>query len=179
MAQRKIQVGTDANGNFAVELRFHKDDPIKPYILALAEQAAQRVTDPVTGFTYEKSPQDGTPLEMQEFLMRLLPEDLQQKFAEEGAAVKQDAVDSLLSSDLSGVLGLLSGNLFQQQAALQRNPVLANFSSIAGSMKPGIDKLLGGSVFADHARDQIHKGGFDAHLRPEPAPDPERSDDQQ
>jgi hypothetical protein len=165
MSQRKIQVGTDANGNFAVELRFHKDDPIKPYILALAEQAAQRVTDSVTGFTYEKSPQGGTPLEMQEFLMRLLPEDLQQKFAEEGAAVKQDAVDSLLSSDLSGMLGLLSGNFFQQQAALQKNSVLANFSGIAGSMKPEIDRLLGGSVFGEHVKSEIQAGAFDAALK--------------
>ena len=168
MHQRKVQVGTDAKGNFAVEIRLHKDDPIRPYIIALAQKAAQRVSDPVTGFSYEQSPQDGTPAELQEFLMSLLPLDLQQKFAEEGAVVRQQAVDSLLSSDLSGMLGLLSGSFFQQKAAIQSNPILANFASVAGGLKPQLDQLLGDSVLANHAREQIQEGAFDAPLRAGP-----------
>jgi len=173
MHDRRIKIGKDPKGRFSVQLSIAKDDPLKPYILALAKKAAHTVQDPTTGFSYEQEPKDGSQVELEEILMKLLPDELSHKFATESAELKDEAMQSMMGGDLGGLLGLMTGGFFQQQAALKSNPNLTGLQKLAGNMTDPFNKLLGGSVFANHARDQIHAGAFDSILKPSAAtPEP-------
>lgn len=164
MNYRKIQVGTDVKGNFSVQITIKRDDPLRPYIIALAERASHKVQDLLTGFVYEQNPESGSQIELEEILMKMLPDHLQAKFAAESDAIKEETVNSLTSGGLGGLLGLMTGNIFQQQTAINSNANLNLLKSTGGSLKDSMDRMLGGSVFAEHVRDQIHKGALDKAL---------------
>ncbi len=172
--KRDIKIGKDSRGRFSVQIEMDRDDPLKDYIVALAQRAAHKVQDTATGFTYEKEAKDGTPQELEDLLLKLLPEDLQHRFVTESAALKKEAIGTLINSDLSGLLGLMTGNIFQQQDALKDNPLLNNFESLGGSLKTPIDRMLGGTIFADETRAKIQDGTFDSILKPE-TPEPSES----
>jgi hypothetical protein len=167
MADPRIQIGKDAEGNFAIQLCIQKDDPIRPYVLALAQRAAQRVQDPMTGFSYEQAPAEG-PEELQEILMGLLSPELRAKFAVESAATREKAMSAMMGGPMGGLLGMMTGNHFQQQSALKANPALDGFRATAGSMKDQLDNMLGDSVFGDHVRSEVQAGAFDDALKSDP-----------
>ena len=167
MADPRIQIGKDADGNFAIQLCIQKDDPIRPYVLALAQRAAQRVQDPMTGFTYEQEPAEGAD-ELQEILMGLLSPELRAKFAVESAAVREQTMATMMGGPMGGLLGMMAGNHFQQQSAIKANPALDSFRATAGSMKDQIDTMLGDSVFGEHIKSEIQAGAFDAALKSGP-----------
>ena len=163
----KYSEGRDENGNYAIQIRIRKDDPIAPYVVALAEAASHAQRDIITGFTFEKEADASKGLELEEIIMGLLPEDLKEKFHKESAVTKDRTMSSISSmlgaTPLSGLVGLLGGNVFQQMDAVKNNPGLAPLEKmLAGKIgKDTIGSMLGDTVLGNHMKDQLFSGKLD------------------
>ena len=173
MPKPKVRVGKDAKGNMSIKIRIAKDDPIRPYIIALAQKAASKIQEP-DGFSEEKEPETGTPQELEDLVLGLLPPELKQELLNESVKVKNKVMDEVLQSDLSGVFSLMTGNIWDQQLAVKENPNLEPLSkALGGTFKKPIEEALGDTILADHVKSEIKKGTFDNIIKPTQDSQPE------
>lgn len=137
--------GKDAKGNYAIQIRIRKDDPIAPYILALAQEASSRTVDRYTGFTEEKAAKPGSVMELQEVVLGLLPEEMRRRFQDERSDVRERVMEAMVegvkATPMGALLGLMAGNVFQQSAAVKDNPALAPIASAMAGIAQDIPTI--------------------------------------
>jgi len=111
---RDIRVGRSADGNFAIQLRISKSDPIAPYVIAAIEKAAHTIRDPLTGFTEVRDGDDDAAEDLTQVLMNLLPDDLKARFEQESVDAKkrthENVASALRGMGIGGVLSALGAS---------------------------------------------------------------------
>ena len=109
-----IRVGRIGKGDFAVQIRVRKDDPIAPYVVAAIEKAACIIRDPVTGFEEVFEGDASVADDLIHVLLQSLPEDLQARFSQETS----DARARALAQIDEAITGMGLGNLLAGLGAM-------------------------------------------------------------